>query len=89
MKKSPLTTILLGALAASVLASAALCWKYMSHERQRRGLQAQMQNEIAALQRRQTSITALANDLLEYSRTHKDIEPILESAGLTNRNSGK
>jgi hypothetical protein len=89
MKMSPLTAILLGALVASVLASAALSWFYMSRENKRRALQVQMQNEVVAIQRNQVYISGLANDLLEYSKTHKDIEPLLESAGLTNRTAGK
>jgi hypothetical protein len=83
MKNSPLTSILLGALVVSVLASVGLCWTYMSRERERRVLVGQMQNEVVAIQRNRAFITSLAGELMEYSKTHKDIEPILEAAGLT------
>jgi hypothetical protein len=89
MKNSPLTAVLLGALIVSVLASVGLCWTYMSRERQRRLLQGRMQNELILIQRDRAFIAGLAGEAVEYSKTHKDIEPILGAAGFTNRASGR
>ncbi len=78
MKNNGMTTILLGALTLSALASVVLCWLYISSTREWRSLQTQANiiNNNRAL------INALATDTVEYSKTHRDIEPILESVGL-------
>ena len=41
MKNNPLTTILLGVLTLSALASVVLCWLYISNTRELRSLQTQ------------------------------------------------
>ena len=82
MKNSPLTSVLLGALVVSVLTSVVLCWSYITKARELRGLQGQMQAQIAGIQNNRTFIANLAGDLLEYSKTHPNIDPLLESAGI-------
>jgi hypothetical protein len=78
MKNTPLTTILLGVLTLSALASIVLCWLYISNTRELRTLQAQ----AAQINSNRALINALAIDVMEYSKTHQDIEPILESFGM-------
>jgi hypothetical protein len=78
MKNTPLTTILLGVLTLSALASIVLCWLYISNTRELRTLQAQ----AAQINGNRALINALVNDTVEYSKTHQAIEPILESVGL-------
>ncbi len=78
MKDTPLTTILLGVLTLSALASIVLCWLYISNTRELRTLQAQ----AAQINTSRAVITALVNDTVEYSKTHPAIEPLLESVGL-------
>ena len=73
MKNSPLTTILLGVLTLSALASVVLCWLYISNTRALRTLQAQ----AAQINNNRAVINALAADTVEYSKTHQAIEPIL------------
>ena len=75
MKNTPLTTILLGVLTLSALASIVLCWLYISNTRELRTLQAQ----AAQVNNNRALINALAIDVMEYSKTHPAIEPILES----------
>jgi hypothetical protein len=82
MKRTPLTTILLGVLTLSALASVLLCWLYISNTRQLRSLQTQ----ASFINSNRAIINALANDTLEYSKTHPAIDPVLESLGFkTNR----
>ena len=79
MKDTPLTTILLGVLTLSALASIVLCWVYISNTRELRTLQAQ----AAQINTSRALITALVNDTVEYGKTHQAIESILESFKLT------
>lgn len=78
MKNTPLIAILLGVLTLSALASVVLCWLYISNTRELRTLQAQ----AAQINNNRALINALANDAMEYSKTHQAMEPILESVGL-------
>jgi hypothetical protein len=78
MKNNPLTTILLGVLTLSALASVVLCWLYISNTRELRTLQ----SNAAAINNQRAVINALAVDTVEYSKTHPAINPILEAAGL-------
>jgi hypothetical protein len=77
MKNTPLTTILLGVLAFSALLSVVFCWLYISNTRELRSLQSQAN----FINNNRTIINALANDTLEYSKTHRDIDPVLETLG--------
>jgi hypothetical protein len=83
MKNSPLTAIVLGMLVISALASAWLCWSYGSRARELRALQ----TSLTFINNRNAGINALANDALEYSKTHPDINPILEAAGVKARSA--
>jgi len=75
MKSNSTTSILLGVLAISALASVVLCIMWVSNVRQFRGLQQQVgavnQNRNVALQ--------LAGELVEYSKRNPAIDPLLES----------
>ena len=78
MKNSLLTTILLGVLTVSALASVVLCWLNISNTRELRSLQAQ----ATQINNNKAFIQALVNESMEYSKTHHEIDPILESVGL-------
>jgi hypothetical protein len=78
MKNNQLTTILLGLLTISALASVVLCWLYISNTRQRNSLQAQA-NLIV---NNRNVMSALVNDTLEYSKKNDAIDPILMSLRL-------
>ena len=68
----------MGVLTISALTSVALCWSFIGNARELRGLQAQA-NQI---NNNRAMIQALANETLEYGKTHPAIDPILESVGL-------
>ena len=76
--KSPFTTFLLAVLALSAVLSVIFCALYVSNTRQLRLLQGQM----TLINGRTSSITALANEALEYSKRNSAIDPILEATGL-------
>jgi len=78
MKNDPLTTVLLGLLTIFALTSVAFCWLYVSNTRELRTLQFQ----VATVQNNRNIVNSLANDSVEYSKTHPNIDPILESVGL-------
>jgi hypothetical protein len=78
MKNSPLSTILLVVLTLSALASVALCWLNISNTRELRTLQSQ----ATLINNNRATINALVNDSMEYSKTHHEIDPVLESVGL-------
>ena len=78
MRRSPLATILLGVLTLSALASVVLCWLNISNTRELRNLQTQ----ATVINNNKALINALVNDSVEYSKTHHEIEPVLESVGL-------
>ena len=78
MKNNPLVTVLLGLLTLSVLASVVLCWLYISNTRELRSLQSQ----AGIIGNNRAVINAMASDVVEYSKKHPDIDPILVSVGL-------
>jgi hypothetical protein len=78
MKSNSLPALLLGLLAASALASLVLCWLFISNVRSARALQSQM----ASAQNNRAIAASLASDVIAYSKTHPDINPILEAVGL-------
>jgi hypothetical protein len=78
MKNSPITTILLGVLTVSALASVVLCWLNISNTRELRSLQAQ----ATLINNNKAFINALVNDSMEYSKTHHEIDPLLEAMHL-------
>ena len=73
--------MLLGAAAILVLGAVGLCWLYLHNAGELRTLQAKAQQYTA----RQQLVNGLVADVAKYSETHHDVEPILESAGITNR----
>ena len=76
--KSPLITFLLAALGMSAVLSVIFCALYVSSTRELRLLQGQM----TFINGRINSVTALANEALEYSKRNPAIDPILESIGM-------
>lgn len=82
MKNSQSSSLLLVLLAISALLSVALCWYYISSARELRVLTGQMQGQVRAIQNNSQFLGALGGDLIEYSKTHSDIEPLLETAGM-------
>jgi hypothetical protein len=74
MKNSPLTTILLGALAVSAVGGFILCWLYISNTRNLRALN----GEAGQIQQNRVFFNSLLNDVAEYSKTHPAIGPLLE-----------
>ena len=78
MRNGPLTTILLALLVISALASLVLFWRYSTHGREYRA----MQDQVQKIQQNRNFVMALAQDALEYSKTHPAIDPILEEAKL-------
>jgi hypothetical protein len=81
MKNSPIASILLGVLTVCVAASVYLCIVQIIGLRKSRDANAYLMN----VQAQRIGYSSLFNDLVEYSKTHKDMEPILEAAGITNR----
>ena len=77
MKNSPITTVLLVALAILSVWSAISCVKFISRSRELRRLQ----NAVGVINARQAGINALVNDAVEYSKKNSAIDPILESIG--------
>ena len=75
MNKSPLTTVLTAVLALSALASVWFCYSGIRNSQELRGLQFQINNVVAT----RNIVAAVANDTLEYSKTHPAINPILEN----------
>lgn len=78
MKDSPLTTFLLAVLAISAVLSVVFCSMYISSSRNFRKLQGQ----VTFINTRTAGISALATDAIEYSKTHPEIDPILQWANL-------
>ncbi len=78
MKSNSLPTILLGVLAVSALTSLVLCWIINTKVRDARA----MQPQLAMIQQNRNVAAALASEVLEYSKSHPDIYPILEAVGL-------
>jgi hypothetical protein len=81
MKNNPLTTILLAVLAISAVWSVVLCGLYVRNTRDIRTLQAQAQ----FINYRQAAVQSLAKAAVEYSKTHPDINPLLEAAGIVTK----
>jgi len=78
MKDDPFVKILTGILALSALISAVFCMLYINNQRELRSLQSQ----VMSIQTRRASVNSLAQEAVEYSKTHPAIDPILENAGL-------
>ena len=80
MKNNSLTTILLGVLTLSALASVVLCLLFTTNTRQRNLLQSQATEII----NKRSFINALANDVVEYGKKYPNpaIDSILESVNL-------
>jgi Tfp pilus assembly protein PilX len=80
MKNNPMTTVLLGVLTLSALASVVLCLLFTTNTRQKNLLQSQATSII----NKRTIINALANDVVEYGKKNPNpaIDSILESVNL-------
>lgn len=78
MKRNPLGAVLVGLVLLSAVGTAFLAYAYIQSMRDLNRLQAQS----AAIQRNRAVASALATDAIEYSKTHPDIDPILQSVGI-------
>jgi Tfp pilus assembly protein PilX len=83
MKNNPMTTVLLGVLTLSALASVVLCLLFTTNTRQRNLLQSQ----ATSIMNKRTIVNALVNDAVEYSKKNQAINPLLESVGFKPGNS--
>ena len=77
MKNSPITTLLLVALAVLSVWSAISCGRFIWRSRELRRLQ----GEVGAINQRRAGMNMLVSDVLEYSKKNPSIDPILESIG--------
>jgi hypothetical protein len=82
MKNSQSSSILLGLLAVAALMALVVSVIYVANARELRTLQGRIQLQMNGIQNNRNFIGVLAGDLIEYSKTHQDIDPILESAGI-------
>jgi len=78
MNKSPLTSIMTGVLGLSALASLILCYLTINYTHQIRSLRLPIAR--AALER--NVAMSMANDAVEYSKTHPAIIPVLQASGI-------
>ena len=78
MNKSPLTTILTGALALSAIMSLVLCYLYIQYTREVRTLQGPATQSVM----KQNLITPLMNDAVVYSKKNSAILTVFEAAGI-------
>jgi hypothetical protein len=78
MKNSPLATLLTTVLAITAVSSVVLCILDIKYTRELRSLQ----NQVNQININVNLMNGLANETLEYSRTHPAINPVLEAAGL-------
>ena len=70
--------ILLVLLAGSALLSLGFCWASIGRSRELGALR----YDTSIIETKRRIGTALATDAMEYSKTHAEIIPILETAGL-------
>jgi 6-phosphofructokinase len=78
MKSDPLTGTLMGVLAVSVLLSGYFFTSYVTKTREIRASQI----TLMGINARRQAMTALVQDVMEYSTTHPAINPLLEAANL-------
>lgn len=78
MKSNSLTSILLGVLTISTLASVVLTMIYSSKIRELRTMQAQ----VTAVNNNRNNVALFVNELVEYSKRNPALDPLLETAGL-------
>jgi len=78
MKNDPLTSVLIGVLAISALASIGLDFFYVKYTRDYRALQAQLNG----INYRRAAINLLISDTMQYSQKNPSIDPILQAAGV-------
>ena len=78
MKNDTLTGVLIGVLTLCTLFLIFFCVFHVFTLRQVR----QMQAKMIVINSRRQAINALATDVMEYSKTHPAIDPVLESVGL-------
>ena len=78
MKSDPLTGTLVGVLAVSVLLSGYYFYSYVKNTREVR----QSQGVLMNINARRQAMNSLVLDVMEYSKTHPAIDPLLEATGL-------
>jgi hypothetical protein len=78
MKKSLSTTVLTLLTAICAMTAAGFCLLHLQYTREIRSIQGQ----FVAVNNNRANLNRLATELLEYSKTHPDIKPLLETVGL-------
>ena len=78
MRSNPITNLLVGLVALTVLATAGLTIYYVRLVQKLNVLQ--LQN--AVINRNRTLATSLVNDAIEYSKRNPALEPVLQSIGI-------
>lgn len=78
MKSDPLTGTLVGVLTVSVLLSGYYFYSFVKNTREIRQSQGMLMNINA----RRQAMNALVIDVMEYSKTHPAIDPLLEATNL-------
>ncbi len=81
MRNSAFTQLLMGLAALSIVATAALVYRYL-YTVHKMNLLA---SEVAARTRSRTMVNALVSDLVEYSKRDPSIDPILQSVNIKPR----
>jgi hypothetical protein len=81
MRNGALTTLLVGLLVLSVLATAGLALYYVRSVRTLNVLQLQ----TTVINRNRSLVNSLAGEALEYSRRNPSIDPVLQSVGIKPR----
>jgi hypothetical protein len=99
MKSNLFTTILNWVLVTSLVLSIVFCVQFFFRTRELRSQTALFQQEMARLQNNRSLLSALANEVMEYSKRDQGVIPVLEtigikpvkgaSAGSTNRPAAK
>ena len=82
MKNNPVRTVAEWVLLASVVASVISFVMFSNRSRMLRGMSATSQAEWAKFQNSRSIINNLVIEAVEYSKTHPDIDPVLESIGV-------
>lgn len=81
MKNNLLRTVSDWLLATSVILSAILFMQFYFRSHEMRAVNAELQNDVAKLQEFRARVNLLMAEVMEYSKQHPAINPLLESVG--------
>jgi hypothetical protein len=79
MKSNLLKTVFDWVLVTSLLLSVLFFVQFFNRTRSLRTMQMSLQAELAQFQNTRTFLNMVVGDVMEYSKSHPDIDPILES----------